>query len=185
MPECMAMKNWPCWLMPLKIQPPYACTSAMPMALSRSGGSAQATILAVAPVAVATTMGMLQTPGAAHGRRVVGAGDGAGDRAELDPAAETAAHTAQIVGQHEGERREHAAHETGVGVVDGADLRRGPLVVDVEVVAFLDDVHLAHVDARVAGHGRLGVDALRPASVGDHPQLLEEGPLARRPGSSS
>ena len=34
----------------------------MPMALSRRGGSAQATILAVAPVAVATTMGMLQTP---------------------------------------------------------------------------------------------------------------------------
>ena len=41
----------------------------MAMAFSRSGDSAQAIILAVAPVAVETTMGMLHTPAALMGRR--------------------------------------------------------------------------------------------------------------------
>ena len=122
--------------------------------------------------------GHVAHPGPAYGSGVVRAGDGPGQRIELHPASHATADPAQIVGKHQYERREHSANKSGVRVVDGTELGGTTLVVHIEVVAFFDDVHLANVDAVIAGERGLGVDALRPASVGDHLQFLKEGALA-------
>ena len=117
-------------------------------------------------------------PGRADRGGKVRAGQRAGYRFEVHPPVHAAVRAGEVGGERRGQRGEESTGETGVGDVDGAGLRVGSGVVDVEVLALLAHGDLVGVDAGVTGVRGLSVEPVAPPAVRDLRQPLRHRPLA-------
>src|ERR1700710_417972 len=81
------------------------------------------------------------------------------------PPVHAAVRAGEVGGERRGQRGEESTGETCVGDVDGAGLRVGSGVVDVEVLALFSHRDLVGVEPVVTGVRGLGVEPVAPPAI--------------------